>query len=336
MILEIYIWCATKPANNFVQFHIMLPSSPLFIEPTPRLGTAGLSLAQITRRRRRRATTTTDDVPSDTVVVACPGATATSDNLTKQRGGETRSDMNNSHNRERGSATKISSSHTHRKTSSNSNTNTNNNKQRTRRDDKKPVETCPSFRSGHLPHLEDVQRLRELSAPHVESFNYFLDSGLRQAIQDIEPMELVLVDPTVATSKLVSTNTAASAARVVDWKDATTVRFWVEEVKITRPMVGSHQQQQQQQASSSRFLGPRECRERGLHYAAPMTGAFCYTIVERRNGVAFSGPMVRLRDRSFGNMPIMVMSKACHLKDLAPKDLVKLKEEVGDTMDRSS
>jgi DNA-directed RNA polymerase I subunit RPA2 len=177
----------------------------------------------------------------------------------------------------------------------------------------RPVETCPSFRSGHLPHLEDVERLRDLSAPHVESFNYLLDTGLTRGINDIEPSELCLVDP----NKL-----RPSSTEVIDWHDATSVQFWIEDVRVGFPVKADTTEAKNQ-------LYPRECRERGLMYGGPLTGTFCYTIIERRNGVEFPGKPVRLPKRQFGNMPVVVMSKACHLQGLAPNELVKLKEEVG-------
>jgi hypothetical protein len=33
-------------------------------------------------------------------------------------------------------------------------------------------------------------------------------------------------------------------------------------------------------------------------------------------------------ERKFGNMPIMIMSKACHLNGKTPAELVNMKEEV--------
>ena len=184
---------------------------------------------------------------------------------------------------------------------------------KTKRSQKCGVETCPSFRSGHLPREKDVKRLRGLSAPHVESFNYFLDTGLSQGIGDIEFSELALVDP----AKLRSDPSS------IDWNDVTSVQFWVDAVSVGRPTkpVGT---------GTSNRLYPRECRERRLHYAAPMTGTFCYKIVERRNGVTFPGATVRMPKRNFGNMPIMVMSKRCHLEGLMPEALMRLKEEVRD------
>jgi hypothetical protein len=44
--------------------------------------------------------------------------------------------------------------------------------------------------------------------------------------------------------------------------------------------------------------------------------------------VEVAGKIVRIH-KKFGEMPIMVMSKACHLNDKKPTELVAMKEEVG-------
>lgn len=174
------------------------------------------------------------------------------------------------------------------------------------------VETCPSYRNSHLPCEEDVEKLRDLAAPHVDSFNYFLETGLPQGIKDIEPSELAIVDP----KKM-----RVSDTEKIDWDDVNTIQFWIEDVKVgcpTKPATSG---------KSTRLL-PRECRERGLMYAGPMTGTFCYNIIERRNGVSFPQKTIRFPSRSFGNMPIMAMSRGCHLHGMPPKELASLREEV--------
>jgi len=176
------------------------------------------------------------------------------------------------------------------------------------------VETCPSFRtSRHVASRRDVERLRAtVSAPHVESFNYFLQVGLERAVFDIEPAELAIVD----REKL-----RKEPETVVHWTETKSVEFWVENATIGKPT---------KPASSGRstVLLPRECRERGLVYSAPLTATFCYKIVQRRNGVEFPGPTYRLHSKRFGDMPVMVMSTGCHLEGMSPKKLVQLKEEV--------
>eukprot|EP00980_Cylindrotheca_fusiformis_P011899 scaffold2830_cov131-Cylindrotheca_fusiformis.AAC.20 len=145
---------------------------------------------------------------------------------------------------------------------------------------RKTKETCPSFRRGHLAPDEDVKRLRSLTIPHVESFNYFLEEGLAKGIKDIEPCELDILD----MNKL-------REGGKVDLSEISTVRFWMEDVKVAKP---------------TKAAGGR--------------------IIQRRNGVEIAGQPTKIA-KTFGNMPIMVLSKACHLEGMMPKELVKMREE---------
>lgn len=172
-------------------------------------------------------------------------------------------------------------------------------------------DSIPSFCRGHLPKKDDVERFRFLTRPHVESFNYFLDSGLACGIENIEPAELDILDP----KKL------REDAKSIDWDEVTTVRFWVEDVKVNKPSKPSS-------AGRNPKLLPRECRERSSTYSGQIVGKLCYQNIQRRNGVAMEGVPVKIA-KTFGNLPIMVGSKACHLEGLTPRDLVKFKEEVG-------
>jgi DNA-directed RNA polymerase I subunit RPA2 len=173
---------------------------------------------------------------------------------------------------------------------------------------KERVETCPSFRSGHLTTPEDLQRLRTLTAPHVDSFDYFWEQGLARGVQDIEPAEFNIVDPQKLRDNPVQ----------IDWNETSSVEFWVEHAQIAKPAKAPGERSQK--------LLPRECRERKLVYAGEISATFCYRMIQRRNGVDFPSRPVRL-NKTFGDMPIMVMSKGCHLEGTTPKQLVKLKEE---------
>lgn len=168
-------------------------------------------------------------------------------------------------------------------------------------------ETCPSFRRGHVPAMEDVERLRTLSEPHVASFDFFLDVGIKKAIQDIVPSELDIVDP---------------KAPDVNLDEVDTVQFWVENVKVKSPTKSVATR-----GGMGSKLIPRETRELGLMYAGQVSGDFCYQTIQRRNGVKIKGRINKIQ-KTFGDMPIMVMSKACHLRDKTPLELVKMREEV--------
>ena len=66
-----------------------------------------------------------------------------------------------------------------------------------------------------------------------------------------------------------------------------------------------------------------------------MVGDLCYQINHRTLGendsmTEIPGKVVRIR-KKFGDMPIMVMSKACHLNEKKPSELVAMKEEVGES-----
>ena len=185
-------------------------------------------------------------------------------------------------------------------------------------------ETCPSFRRGHIPSAKDVKRLRTLSLPHVGSFDYFLDHGLEAGIADIVPFELDLVNPKAVQQD----NVVAADSREVD-----TIKMWLENVKISKPMKSDRQNSSYLAAKSSGRLIPRECRELGLMYSGAITGEFCYQLNHRKvdaNGTMteIAGKVVKL-NKKFGEMPIMVMSKACHLNGTKPDQLVKMREEVG-------
>jgi DNA-directed RNA polymerase beta subunit len=167
-------------------------------------------------------------------------------------------------------------------------------------------ETCPSFNRGHIPKQQDVDRLRSLSKPHVESFDYFLEVGLKNAIADIEPSELDLVDP--------------KRDDTIDFSEVDTVQFWVENVTIRAPT-----------KPGGGRLTPRECRELGLMYSGKIQGDFCYRIVKHRNGLAIPDRTIKFQSQ-FGEMPIMVMSKACHLNGKSPSELATMREEVRATV----
>jgi DNA-directed RNA polymerase beta subunit len=176
---------------------------------------------------------------------------------------------------------------------------------------KKVKEICPSFRRGHLPNKDDVERLRSLTRPHVESFNYFLQSGLAKGIKAIPPAELDIVD----------LKRLREDRSKIDWEEITTVKFWFEDVRVVKSAKPSSA------GRSEGKLYPTECRQRSLTYSGQILGKFCYEIIQRRNGVT-KGSVPYKMPKTFGVMPIMVGSNACHLEGLTPKELVDLREEV--------
>ena len=185
----------------------------------------------------------------------------------------------------------------------------------------KEQQTCPSYYNGSLPTIESVHRLRTLTAPHVESYDYFLEHGLSAGIQSLEPAELDLMPPT--TNATLSTASDRNSSNHHSLQDVSTIQFWVEDVTVAKPMKSFTT------TASQKSLFPREARERGCMYSGTMTGTFCYRIIERRNYTTIPNKVVRIPHKSFGDMPIMVLSKACHLHNSTPQQLTKWKEEVG-------
>jgi DNA-directed RNA polymerase I subunit RPA2 len=175
------------------------------------------------------------------------------------------------------------------------------------------VESCPSFGRGHLPDDENVMKFRYLTRPHVESFNYFLEAGLIKGIKNLEPAEIDVIDPKSLREE--------HLRKSIDWDEVSTIRFWVEDVKIHKPT------QSDRGRSTNQRLLPHECRERSLTYAGEITGKFCYQIIHRRNGVDRKSTPNRL-SKTFGKLPIMVGSKACHLEGMTSRQLCDIKEEV--------
>lgn len=175
----------------------------------------------------------------------------------------------------------------------------------------KRVQTSPSHWSASLPRKEDVERLRSLTAPHVESYNYFLEEGLSRGIKSIEPAEFAIIDPQKQREDPDS----------IELTETTTVKFWVEDAGVDKPVKGNPG------GKTRENLFPRECRERSMMYSGPLTAVFCCQVIKRRNGIENPDQVVRI-PKEFGDLPIMIGSKACHLQNATPKQLSLFHEEV--------
>jgi DNA-directed RNA polymerase I subunit RPA2 len=147
--------------------------------------------------------------------------------------------------------------------------------------------TPPSCDQSHLPSKATADQLRTLVAPHVDSFNQFLTDGLEQAVADIPEQETQL------------------------GPNGPSITMWYENVDIGYPGRSGDE-------ISTAKLTPRECRERGLAYTAPITANVMWRIGD--------GEANRMQKR-MGDCPIMVRSKRCHLATLSPREMVALREE---------
>lgn len=177
-------------------------------------------------------------------------------------------------------------------------------------------QTVPSFHRSHQSKKSDIRKLRRLSAPHVEGFNYFLDVGLSRGVADIVPYEIDLVDTSIEANRGIGHEVG---------KPSETIQFWLENVRVGMPTKSAVTSSGSTAAAK---LLPRECRELGIMYSAPLTAEFCLQFL-RRDGYGNETPQgsVMRISRNFGMMPIMTMSKACHLYGKSPAELVKVKEE---------
>ena len=148
----------------------------------------------------------------------------------------------------------------------------------------------PSFSgAGEFVKPSTHHRLVHLVAPHVDSFNYFLDHGLQTAVDDIPAFDFQL--------------------GLGD--GAMNINFKVESAEVKSPL-------KREDLSQNDQLTPREARERGMTYA----GALEATLKVQLDG----GDEFNIRTR-LGDLPIMVMSNKCHLSSCTQEDLVRLKEE---------
>mmetsp|Transcript_31069 Transcript_31069/g.56364 ORF Transcript_31069/g.56364 Transcript_31069/m.56364 type:complete len:1271 (+) Transcript_31069:150-3962(+) len=176
----------------------------------------------------------------------------------------------------------------------------------------------PSFNRCHTCKKSDIRKLHRLSAPHVDGFNYFLDVGLSKGITDIGTYEVDMIDTSLPENRGVGHTVG---------KSGDTLQFWLENVKIGMP-TKTQPSGLSSSGSKSMKLYPRESRELGIMYSAQISGDFCFQFL-RRDGYGHetaTGSTTRI-SRNFGMMPIMTMSKACHLYEKSPNDLIKLKEE---------
>ncbi|KAL1300661.1 DNA-directed RNA polymerase I subunit 2 isoform X2 [Arachis ipaensis] len=138
----------------------------------------------------------------------------------------------------------------------------------------------------------DFGALRELFKPHIESFDYMIDTGLETMLSHIKPVEIF--DPFTSTKLRVSLSGA-----VVDEPS---------KERISRKMRAP--------------LYPFECRQAGISY----TGKFMLDVCFQYN----DNPSVVRERVSFGELPIMLQSKKCKLKGANKEKLVSCKEEASE------
>lgn len=149
----------------------------------------------------------------------------------------------------------------------------------------------PSY-SNKFVDPKTLLRLEHLVAPHIDSFNYFLNSGLQEAIDDIPIMEM---QP----------------------ENGPNIKLQFLSASVGQPTKNDD-------FCDSSKLTPREARERDISYTGSLGVQLKVTTAynNEENEMAFSC--------RFGDFPIMVQSDRCHLKGLSAQRLVSLKEEANE------
>lgn len=145
---------------------------------------------------------------------------------------------------------------------------------------------------GAVPKREDLDSLRELFKPHIESFDYFIESGLEDMLLHIKP------------------------AQLIHPQSGTKLRLWFENPEFYSPFKGDENRKAIREP-----LLPMECRQAGLSYHGRFYADVCF----QWSG----GPVIREKF-SFGFIPIMLMSKLCHLRGADPHKLISFKEEAAE------
>lgn len=141
----------------------------------------------------------------------------------------------------------------------------------------------------HLAEEKDYEPLREIFRHHIDSFDHMLEYGIETMLRNIKPIE------------------------VFDSSSKLKLRIWLENPEIFRP------QKERFSRAMADPLYPFECRQAKLSYA----GKFMVDAVFQY------GDGVGVREKiNLGQLPIMLKSKCCHLREANdPKKLVLLKEE---------
>lgn len=147
------------------------------------------------------------------------------------------------------------------------------------------IKIVPSFANNFIDS-ETLTRLKHSVAPHVDSFNYFLDRGLADCVAEIHPMEFAIEDLHISVNY--SSVSVAFPCRKDDILNST--------------------------------VTPAECRESGSSYAGAISANVEVRINSKQHDIC-----CRL-----GELPIMVKSDRCHLRNLDHKGLVAMREEANE------
>jgi DNA-directed RNA polymerase I subunit RPA2 len=139
--------------------------------------------------------------------------------------------------------------------------------------------------------------LKEAVANHVESFNWLINDGLPRIVENLDPV--VIEDP--------------------DDPDASFV-FKLESLKVGYPAKPKIDNFDEDVAGYTRNVYPSDCRELHTTYSAPLTSKFSYHVKSL-------GEVRQDCPADLGEIPIMVASTRCHLRNCGAAELSMRKED---------
>ncbi len=140
--------------------------------------------------------------------------------------------------------------------------------------------------------LKVSEQLKMVSWHHLDSFDYGFEVCLPRAIANLRPVHIALP--------------------ATDSQPATTMRLWIDEAEPHKPF-----KEGVSIAVKDTRLLPSECRQRSMTYAGKIMLSVAIQVG--------SNPVEKI-SLEVPNVPIMVMSKLCHLRGMDESELVRHQE----------
>ncbi|KAL4563574.1 hypothetical protein LXL04_027617 [Taraxacum kok-saghyz] len=179
----------------------------------------------------------------------------------------------------------------------------------------------------HLPNNPDYEPLRELFSHHIHSFDHFIEYGLEKALMNIKPIEVVDSNTELKLRNillLVFLNFCWLLIDCILYNLNYYVKFcyildhillWFEKPELYPP------QKDRLSRTLRESLYPYECRHAKISYTGKFLVDVCF-----KYGDGPGGAVIREKI-NFGQLPVMLKSKLCHLKGADHQKLVSCKEE---------
>ncbi|KAI1300136.1 DNA-directed RNA polymerase I subunit RPA2 [Halotydeus destructor] len=158
--------------------------------------------------------------------------------------------------------------------------------------DIKSIPTKPTLKSingADYAKLKKQQNqvIQKVSKAHIESFDFMLDEGLPKGVKHIKPLHMEL-------------------------PNGKRLKVWINDVTVGEPRTVKDSN------ARNAVVYPSECRIRGTSYMAKLHVTFSYSI---------DGKGVDRLDEIVGDIPIMLKSRRCNLRNMTPTQLVNKYED---------